>query len=259
MASALMKLYGVPLSQPFRSVAWTLLQQQVRFEIVLTVPGMTNKIGSRNPAFVEKSRGRASTVPLLEDTNGLCLSESPAILTYLCEKYGWTSLAGGDSLTGKAMVNSFMHWHHRDGARQLAKLQVSKIRPDLGYTTTDKDMEQAHQVLKALEEGWLQKEDFVAGPHVTIADMMAYEEIIQVTMMGLLPQVAEYPRVQAWMDRMKKVPYHEEAHLSLQLLGSLAVENNEMPPLQTRLGKATKGAMKVLKEVQEDFPIASKL
>lgn len=255
--TALMKLYGVPLSQPFRSVAWTLLQQQVRFEIVLTVPGLTNKIGSRHAAYLEKSRGRASTVPLLEDGDGFCIAESPAMLTYLCEKHGWTSLGGGDSLERKAIVNSFMHWHHRDGARQLAKLQVSKIRPDLGYITTDKDMEQAHQVLQALEEGWLRNDDFVAGPDLTIADMMAYEELVQVTMMGLLPQVTEYPRVQAWMDRMTQVPYHDEAHLSLQILGSLA-EDNETP-LQQRLGKATKAAMKVLKEVQDGFPIASKL
>ena len=44
-----LKLYGVPLSQPFRSVAWALLQKKVPFEVKLAVPAMKSKVGAQGP------------------------------------------------------------------------------------------------------------------------------------------------------------------------------------------------------------------
>ena len=43
----MLRLHGVPLSQPFRSVAWTLLQKRVPFEVSLCVPGSGGKRGSK--------------------------------------------------------------------------------------------------------------------------------------------------------------------------------------------------------------------
>jgi glutathione S-transferase len=251
----MMKLYGVPLSQPFRSVAWTLLQHHVNFEIVLTVPGMKNKIGTKNEIFLSKTRGRTNTVPVLEDGN-VSISESPAILSYLYERHGWDSMYGSPGSAHKAVVDSYMHWHHRN-TRNIAKLQLSKLRPDLKYVTTDKDIEDVNQVLQSLEEGWLKDDGYIAGSELSIADMLAYEEFSQVTMTGLLPQLHEYPKVTAWVDRMAQVPYHDEVHTSLTTLGSLAEPNDT--PLGKRLGAATKSAMDVFKELQASFPPDSKL
>ena len=251
----MLKLYGVPLSQPFRSVAWTLLQHQVRFEIVLTVPGMTSKIGSLNESFVAKSRGLTSTVPLLEDGT-LCISESPAILSYLCDRYGFDSWYGSPGSPRKATIDSYMHWHH-SGTRKLAKLQVSRIRPDLGYTETEGDVEAVNRVLQSLEQGWLQDDAYIAGADLSIADMLAYEEFAQVYMTGLLPQLDEYPRIAAWIDRMTQLPYHAEAHTALTTLGNLKEPNDS--PMPKRLGAATKASMKVIQELQDSFPVASKI
>jgi len=251
----MLKLYGVPLSQPFRSVAWTLLQHQVRFEIVLTVPGVKSKFGSLHESFTSKSRGLASTVPLLEDGE-VCISESPAILSYICERYGFDSWYGSPGSERKAIVDSYMHWHH-GGTRKLAKLQVPSIRPDLNYTVTEKDVEEITQVLQSLENGWLQDDAYIAGSDLSIADMLAYEEFTQVYMTGLLPQLEEYPRASAWVNRMTQLPYHAEAHHALTILGNLKEPNETSMP--KRLGNATKSAMKVLKEVQDSFPAASKL
>lgn len=251
----MLKLYGVPLSQPFRSVAWTLLQHQVRFEIVLTVPGMTSKIGSLNESFVAKSRGHTSTVPLLEDGT-VCISESPAILSYLCDRYGFDSWHGKPGSLRRATIDSYMHWHH-SGTRTLAKLQVSRIRPDLGYTETEKDVEAVNRVLLSLEQGWLQDDAYIAGSDLSIADMLAYEEFAQVYMTGLLPQLTEYPRITAWIDRMTQLPYHAEAHTALTTLGNLKEPNDT--PMPKRLGAATKTSMKVMQELQDSFPDSSKL
>jgi glutathione S-transferase len=148
-----------------------------------------------------------------------------------------------------------MHWHH-SGARRLAVLQVAAIRPDLKYTPTEKDMDQVHQVLESLEQGWLCHDPFLAGTAVSIADMLAYEEFAQVYMTGLFPQVAEYAKIAAWMQRMTELPFHDEVHQALAELGSLA-EPNETP-LNKRLSAATKSALAVFKKAQDDF-VVSKL
>ena len=46
-------LHGVPLSQPFRSVAWACLQKRVPFVAQLVVPGSTAKMGSRSASHLE--------------------------------------------------------------------------------------------------------------------------------------------------------------------------------------------------------------
>ena len=42
------RLYGVPLSQPFRSVAWACLMKRVPFEIEMIIPGSKDKMGGRS-------------------------------------------------------------------------------------------------------------------------------------------------------------------------------------------------------------------
>ena len=83
------KLYGVPLSQPFRSVAWTMLQLQQKIQIEIAVPGATNKMGTKHANFRSLTPYQNTTIPLLaiEEENGNVhhLSESPAIMMYLCE------------------------------------------------------------------------------------------------------------------------------------------------------------------------------
>jgi glutathione S-transferase len=244
----MLKLYGVPLSQPFRSVAWTLLQQKLDFEIILTVPGMKNKMGTLHESFKMKSRGRSSTVPLLEDGN-ISISESPAILSYVCERYGFTDTwYGTPGSARKATIDSYMHWHH-GGTRKLAKLQVAQLRPDLQYTITEEEVKDVESVLNVIEDGWLQDDAYVAGNDVSIADMLAYEEFAQVYMTGLLPQMGDYPRIAAWVERMKLLPHHDEAHHALTVLGNLKNGNGDIP-ISKRLAAATKSSMQIFQELQ---------
>ena len=84
-----LKLYGVPLSQPFRSVAWACLQKRLPFEVNLVVPGMSSKMGSKGPAYLKLNP--TGTVPTLED-DGVVVLESAAMLSYLANKHQWTDL-----------------------------------------------------------------------------------------------------------------------------------------------------------------------
>jgi glutathione S-transferase len=246
-----LKLYGVPLSQPFRSVAWTLLLRQVPFEIQLTVPGAKSRIGSLNENFLAKTKGRTGKVPLLEDES-LAISESCAILTFLCEKYNGESLYGLPATPQKAWIDSYMHWHH-GGTRQLAKLARPYLRPELKTHVTDRDRETCAAVLESLDGAWLQGDDdyIVSSETPTIADILAYEEITQVTMTGALEGIDNYPNIISWMNRMSQLPYHKEIHTALEVLGNLPEPSDT--PMANRLGAATKAGVAAIMEAQESY------
>ena len=99
-------LHGVQLSQPFRSIAWVLLQKKVPFQCAMVIPGSTGKMGSKAPPYLELSP--TGMVPMLQD-GALCLSESPAILEYLCTKHGWEDLYPTDPAQ-RAKLSAAMHW-----------------------------------------------------------------------------------------------------------------------------------------------------
>ena len=84
-------IYGVPFSQPVRAVLWLMRYKQKSFELVLINPGSSSEGGSRHPDYLAKFP--TGTIPSLEDKEtGFVLSESHAIMGYLCNKYKWTDL-----------------------------------------------------------------------------------------------------------------------------------------------------------------------
>jgi len=250
-SSSLLKVFGVPLSQPFRSVVWTLLQKQTPFEIQITVPGATNKMGSLHESFLNRTRGRTGTVPVLQEGGGaVAISESPAILAYLCESRGWEDLYGQPGTISKAQIDSYLHWHHTH-TRRLAALTRPYLRPDLQATPSEQDEEAAHQVLTSLDRDWLRHDEYMASEHCSIADILAYEEIAQATLTGVLSLTNDYPNLEAWCRRQEAKDHYDAAHRSLQTLGSLT-DSNETPMMK-RLGAATKEGIKAIQEVQATY------
>jgi glutathione S-transferase len=250
-------VYGVPLSQPFRSVVWTLLIKKKPFEIKLCVPGANNRLGTLHESFRKLTCGKTKTVPVLQvndDDNekggggGFALSEAPAILSYLCEKYHWSELYGPPGTTEKANIDSYMHWHHSN-TRKLAGLLAPSLRPELKLTITDEIRENASNALSALEDDWLSSSLFLADrAHVSIADILAYEEVVQTTMTDVVT-LADFPNLDAWTARMRQLPFHDEAHASLKALGSMSQTSEK--PIMSRLGAATKEGLRAIQIAQE--------
>lgn len=296
---ALPKLYGVPLSQPFRSVAWALLQRQVPFEVQVVVPGATNAMGSRHESFARKTHGRSTKIPVYEENlpteNGhndnindnnnnnntrLTISESPAILIYLCESRGWTDWYPSSSesssssslasrILTKTRIDSYLHWHHA-GTRELMRLTRPYLRPEEGKAApTDEDRAAAQAVWQQLEQGWLNHDKnneqevhppgpFIAGtPSPTIADLLAYEEVVQATVLSGLDWSSsqdEYPHLTAWMDHMRQLPYYDVVHAGLYRLGNLVdTSSTDKMPLGKRLAVATKEGLKAIQDAQQNY------
>lgn len=253
---SLLKLHGVPLSQPFRSVSWLLLINKKKFQPMLTVPGTDNKLGTKHPTFLALSNGRVTTIPLLRDGN-FVLAESPAILSYLCDRYKWGQWYGSPGSERKALVDWYLHSHH-DSTRNIARLITPYIRPDLleGDSDVRKESKKAHDALRVLNEAWLSPEkgrEFLTNDDIpSIADLLAYEEVIEAMVGGLVPSLKdEYPIVWKWTKEMEKIPFHKEIHVSLDILGNVTTKSDE--PMETRLARCTKAGMAVLVDTQREF------
>lgn len=247
-----LKLYGVPLSQPFRSCAWTMLLLKLPFQIEMVVPGMAGKVGTKSEAFQSLTRHKSSTVPLLVDDNAsLVLSESPAIMTYLCERYGNNDnldLYASSGTVDKALIDSYLHWHH-ENTRLLARLFQKVVRPDLTVCITDDDQNQIQEILKSIDSGWLQSRPFIGNSETpSIADILAYCELSTVIMTNLL-SLDGYENLVSWTERMQQLPFHDDAHTPLTTLGDVTIETDV--PIAKRLGLATKAGIKAYVDAQK--------
>ena len=69
-----------------------------------------------------------------------------------------------------------------------------------------------------------------------------------------LVDLAPYPNIAAWLDRMAAQPYHDDVHVSLAAVGDLTAVQEQ--PLAKRLGPATKAGLAAIAAAQ---PAVSKL
>ena len=238
-------LYGVPFSQPVRAVMWLLLHQDMPFEMVLINPGSSGDNGSRNPAFLAKNP--AGTIPCIEEPEtGFTLGEAHAILCYLSHQHGWTNVYPEDPRR-RALVDAYLHYHHRNVRDASTGLVAPKIRKDL-------DIPEAFQqaarktltrALETMESSWLAESPFLVGDSVTLADFAAYVEIGQ-----LRPDFTNvfdfepFPNVSRWLDAMQEIPEHDVVHVVLQELGDISDEAPSMDAIRS----ANKSALRALKQ-----------
>ena len=105
-------IYGVPFSQPVRAVMWLMLIKKFPFELKLINPGSSSEGGSRHPNYLKKFP--TGTIPSFEDPEtGLLISESHAIMCYLCNTNNWNDLYPSNP-EQRAKVDSYLHLHHRN-------------------------------------------------------------------------------------------------------------------------------------------------
>jgi glutathione S-transferase len=281
------KLYGVPLSPPFRAVAWTMLSQQIKFDVHLTIPGATNSRGSLHPSFLEKTLGRCNTVPILQvghdeninnnESSTFYVTDSASILLYLCETHGWDHLFPSSSIPMNAsstttrphpmppprtVIHSYLHWHH-ENTRLVANLTKPYVRPELELQTTLEQRNEVHKVLEMFNHGWLSSSsnnniattgfNFIGGvtDHPSIADVLAYEEIAQAVYTECL-DLSSFPALARWyniMSTQSNLMHYDAIHQPLVRLGSLK-ENNDPASVTKRLGAATKEGLLLIKQSQ---------
>jgi len=205
-------LYGVIASQPYRAVLWPCLLKEIPLQIELLMPGLIELGGTRSAEFLKIST--PGTVPAIDD-NGFTLYESCAILVYLAEKYGWTDLYPKD-LQSRARIHQYLHWHHRNTREITVKLIAPFIRPDLKLPFGPNEKKYAERIVGMLENNFFSKSKFIVGDHVTIADFVCFEELVQCDKEYCDTfDFSAFPNVVRWMNDMKKIPKYSESHQGL--------------------------------------------
>ena len=224
-----LKIFGVPMAQAVRTVLWMMLYKKLPFELIITAPGSPKENGTRHPSYLEKYPN--GTIPGLEaPETGYLLSESIAIMCYLCNKHKWDDLYPEDP-EQRGKVDHYLHYHHRSIKEASTGYFAPILRPDLGLSEDLINMSQRmfKNALKALETQWLKKNKFIAGDYVTIADFSAYVEIAQLnTQFTNLFDYSNFENLTRWLDDMSKLPYHDDVHMVLTKMGDISQTVPEM-------------------------------
>ncbi len=227
------KIYGVPFSQPVRSVIWLLLVKKLPFELVPTNPGSKGENGSKHPSFLEKNP--SGTIPCLEEPDtGYTLGEGHAIMAYLCQKYGWSDMYPED-IQARGKVDWYLNFHHRN-IRDASGMVAPKIRKDLNIPELAQEMARRTFTagIKTLNDQCLAKGRFIAGDDLTIADLAAYGEIGQLqNQFTNIFDFSPFENLQRWLNDMHQVEFHDEAHVVLSELGDISEDAPDMDTIRT--------------------------
>ena len=165
---SMIKLYGVPFSQPVRAVMWVMLMKKMPFEMVMTNPGSKGENGTRHPDYLAKNPG--GTIPCIEEPeSGFTLGEAHAIMTYLARTQGWTDLYPEDEHQ-RAKIDQYLHYHHRNVRDASPGLIAPKVRKDLNIPESFQQSARATltSALKTLEASYLADNDYLMGDSVTL-------------------------------------------------------------------------------------------
>ena len=158
----------------------------------------------------------ASTAPVVED-DGRVLSESAAILEYVCHRH-----AGGKLTVAPSAANYFdyLYWMHFNNNVQgifFAKLAATG--------RTDPDAARVHGFIARREGGYFRHLNerlgavpYLAGPDFTCADIMVTFNLTELPLFGGRT-IADLPNVQAYVKRIEARPAYQRA---MQIAGPAA-------------------------------------
>ncbi|KAF2355506.1 Glutathione S-transferase N-terminal [Trinorchestia longiramus] len=162
-------------------------------------------------------------VPAINDS-GFKLSESVAILRYLCRKYPdhvadhWYP----KDIKKQAIVDQYLEWQHANTRFHCAMFfQYQWLIPRLTgappkQSTVDKFRTGMETVLENFDDFWLKDSKFVAGQEISIADILAICELYQPAMAGY-NVFTGHPLLAEWHERVKSElnPELDEANFIL--------------------------------------------
>ena len=146
---------------------------------------------------------------------------SNAIMIYLCEKYNWNQWYPND-LKLRAKIHQYMNWHHHNTRKSsLVFRSMMLLHFGMGGEEQQKILNKKQRILTRpmqMLELWLTKTTYlVSNDHATVADLLCYCELDQLKAMDLF-DFTSYPHLKLWMEKMEKLPKHEETHRSLNRL-----------------------------------------
>ncbi|XP_045675764.1 glutathione S-transferase theta-1 isoform X2 [Phyllostomus hastatus] len=197
-----LELYLDLLSQPCRAIYIFAKKNSIPFELrtveLLKGQHLSDAFAQVNPLKM---------VPALKDGD-FTLTESVAILLYLTRKYQVPDHWYPQDLQARARVDEYLAWQHVTLRRNCLRALWHKVMfpvflgepvsPEvLAATLAELDV-----TLQILEDKFLQNKAFLAGPHISLADLVAITELMHPVGAGC--QIFEgRPKLAAWRQRVE--------------------------------------------------------
>jgi glutathione S-transferase len=208
-------IHGNYFSQPSRAVIWLLKLNRFPFKMKKVVPRVDTIMDDYKFKFP------TGLAPGMED-DSFCLSEASIIMQYLCEKHEWDQWwpRGYDEikLKRKAKIGEYLSNQHHS----TRSITLKVVRPHIQdvfsqQIPTNEEREQrrlsAAAYVNSFQDVFLREDGFVNGmDEPTIADLLAYCEVGQLTMLKILPDFENTPRVKLWASRMRQLAHHDDVH-----------------------------------------------
>lgn len=195
-------LYHLPLSPFSRKVRLALAEKRIPFDLRI------ERIWDRREEFL--AINPACTVPVLQDVNGLVVTESYAICEYLDEAYPDMPLLGR-TLAERAEVRRLLGWFDDKFNLEVTRnlLEEKQMKRLLGRGNPDAGAIRAgYANLRPHMEylGWLaETRAWLAGPALTLADLAAAAHLSALDYMGDVDwTVSEASK--DWYARVKSRP-----------------------------------------------------
>ncbi len=153
---------------------------------------------SRTPDFM--ARNPIGKIPVLELADGTCLFESSAILWWLAEG---TSLVPASRL-GRQRVLQWMSFEQYNHEPTIAVRRARLLHPEFGELTESESvalLERGYQALGVMD-GVLERQDFMAGSSLSIADIALYAYTHVADEGGF--DLVRFRNVTRWLDAVAK-------------------------------------------------------
>ncbi|XP_036619967.1 glutathione S-transferase theta-2-like [Trichosurus vulpecula] len=196
-----LKLYLDFISQPCRAVYLFAKVNRIPFEVqsvqIFQGQHMTDDFAKVNSL---------KRLPAMKDGD-FTLAESAAILHYLSQKYNTPAHWYPLDLQARARVEEYLYWH-ADSIRGTfgSVLWIRVLGPlidvHIPKEKVDRNIAFMMQSLQHLEQKFLQDKPFLTGEQISVADLVALEELMQTFYAGF--DVFEgRPKLAAWRGRVE--------------------------------------------------------
>ncbi|KAM9622727.1 glutathione S-transferase theta-2B-like [Trichechus inunguis] len=227
-----LELYLDLLSQPCRAVYIFARRNGIPFEL-RTVELLKGQHMSKEFLRVNSLH----KVPTLKDGDFI-LAESVAILIYLSLKYQTEAHWCPPNMQACARIHEYLGFHSnciRDtfGVPLWTQVLAPLIGAQVPEEKVRRNQTSMDQALQQLEDNFLGDKPFLASHQVTLADIMALEELMQPVALGY-NLFEGRPRLAAWRERVEAflgAELCQEAHGPiLSILEQVANKTIPVPP-----------------------------
>jgi glutathione S-transferase len=195
----MLKLWGRTSSINVRKVLWTLQAIDIPFERIDA--GLSFGV-VKTPEYLAKNPN--GMIPLLEDGD-ISLWESNVIVRYLCAKFANGTLYP-KSIEQQFDAERWMDWQQTtlNNASRDAFYQLIRVKPELrNHTLITKSVAETEPLLQMIDNQ-LSSRDYLAGDHLTMADIPIACEIHR--WWGLPQPRPAWGNIERWYTQMLANP-----------------------------------------------------